>query len=257
MTEESSESVLLADDSQTFLMYIGLLVKRFGYKVFVAKDGLEALKTAKDKKPSVIVLDYMMPKIDGSSLLTMIRKDTELINTPVIAITAYGSTKQELKDLGCCYFLEKPVDISEFYRAIRGCMKIKNKGTNRRKSMRVQSRLKVVIDCQNERCELLASSISDKGIFLRTVAPFNIGTEMYLWFAVDDEDPVELKGKVVYVTRISHDIQSEPGMGIIFLDVPEDIKPRLSRYVFTEITDDLLIEDSSIIGEQSFLEELD
>lgn len=257
MSEKSSESVLLADDSQTFLMYIGLLVKRFGYTVYVAKDGLEALKTAKEKKPSVIVLDYMMPKIDGSSLLSMIRKDKDLKNTPVIVVTAYGSTKQELEGLGYRYFLEKPVDVSEFYRAIRRCLKIASKETKRRKSIRAQSRLKVVIDCQNERRDLLASNISDKGLFLRTVSPFTIGTEMLLCFAVDDEDPIELKGKVVYVTRMSHDIQSEPGMGIVFLDVPEDVKPRLSRYVYTEITDDLLIEDSSIIGEQSFLEEID
>jgi CheY-like chemotaxis protein/Tfp pilus assembly protein PilZ len=254
MTEESSESVLLADDSQTFLMYIGLLIKRFGYKVYVAKDGLEALKIAKEKKPSVIVLDYMMPKIDGSSCLSLIRKDTDLKDTPVIVVTAYGSTKKELEDLGCCYFLEKPVEISAMYKAIRQCLKIERKGTNRRKSIRTLSQLKVMIECHNERRELLASNISDKGMFLRTVAPFQIGTEMLLCFDVDDEDPIELRGRVVYVNRISTEMNSEPGMGVFFLEVPEDVKPRLLRYVYTEISDDLLVEDSSVIGEESFLE---
>lgn len=257
MAEEFSESVLLADDSQTFLMCIGILVKRFGYKVYLAKNGLEALKTAKEKKPSIIVLDYMMPKIDGSSLLSMIRKDKELKDTPVIVVTAYGSTKKELEDLGCCYFLKKPVDISEFYRAIRQCLSGERKGENRRKSIRTQSRLRVVIDCHDERRELFASNISEKGMFLRTLAPFHVGTEMMIWFYIDDEDPVELRGKVVYVNRISSEIKSEPGMGIIFLDIPEDIKPRVSRYVFMEMADDLLLEDRNLIDEQTFLEDYD
>jgi CheY-like chemotaxis protein len=82
--KKTNNSILLADDSKTFLMYVGLLVKRLGYHTYVAKDGVEAIKPAKEKKPSIIVLDYMMPRIDGSSCLSIIRKDEEIGNTPVI-----------------------------------------------------------------------------------------------------------------------------------------------------------------------------
>jgi CheY-like chemotaxis protein len=52
MESIASNSILLADDNQTFLMYIGILIRRLGYQIFLARDGLEALKIAKEKKPT-------------------------------------------------------------------------------------------------------------------------------------------------------------------------------------------------------------
>jgi uncharacterized protein (TIGR02266 family) len=243
---EKRPSILLADDSQTFLMYIGILIKRLGYQTLLARDGAEALKIAKEQKPSLIILDYMMPKIDGSSCLSIIRGEPDIKDIPVIMLTSHESARQELEQAGCCYFLRKPVDISEFYRAVRSCMKLKNYPANKRENIRISLNKKVFIECGDESRELYTLSISNEGLFLRTVAPFKEGTEMKVIFNVDEEDPIELNGRVLYSNKMSTEVEPEPGMGVQFLDVPEDVKPRLKGFILSQLADDLTTEAETV-----------
>ena len=254
MLMNNNNSILLADDSQTFLMYVGILVKRLGYQIYLAKDGVEAIKLAREKKPSIIVLDYVMPKIDGSSCLSIIRKDDQLMDTPVIILTSSDkpAVSEECKKLGCCYFLRKPVNVTEFHSAIRKCLG-KN---NLRKNIRTSLNLRVSVICSDEKRELCALALSQEGIFLRTAAPFEVGTELNVIFSIDDEDPVDLKGKVIYVSKLSTELHIQPGMGIKFIDVPKDIEYRLYYYVVEEILNDLSIEDTTFDKEIKFDENL-
>jgi uncharacterized protein (TIGR02266 family) len=246
--KKNNNSILLADDSKTFLMYVGLLVKRLGYHIYVAKDGVEAIKLAKEKKPSMIVLDYLMPRIDGSSCLSIIRKDDEIGNTPVIILTSSGSesTREEFLKMGACGFLRKPINITELHGAIRKCMK----GKNGRQNIRVSLLMKTLIECEDEKCELFASNLSAAGMFLRTTSPFATGKELDIVFNVDQEDPVELKGKVIYTNELSHEIEPEPGMGIKFNEVPEDVKQRINYFLMKQLTCDLTVEDGDIEEDQ-------
>lgn len=252
MESVKSNSILLADDSNTFLMYIGILVKRLGYKTYLARDGVEAIKLAKEKKPSLIVLDYMMPRIDGSSCLSIIRNDAELKHTPVIVLTSKESTRDEFERLGCCHFLNKPVNITEFYQALRSCIKDDESVLNKRKNIRAPLRLRVTMECKNERHELFASAISVGGMFLRTEAPYEVGTEMSLAFCIDQEDPVEIQGKVIYKNLLTTEIEPEPGMGIVFTEIPEDVKYRISYFVMHQIASDLSLEGTHLNREVGF-----
>lgn len=252
MESVKSNSILLADDSNTFLMYVGILVKRLGYKTYLARDGVEAIKLAKEKKPSAIVLDYMMPRIDGSSCLSIIRSDPEIKHTPVIVLTSRESTRDEFERLGCCHFLNKPVNIAEFYSALRSCINDKESVLNKRRNIRAPLCLKVTIKCQDEKRELFASAISVGGMFLRTAAPFDTGTEIDMEFSVDHEDPIEIKGKVIYKNLLTTEIETEPGMGILFINIPEDVKYRISYFVMNQIANDLSLEGSNINREIGF-----
>ncbi len=254
MEKDNITTVLLADDSNTFLMYVGILIKRLGFKTYLARDGVEAIKMAKEKKPSIIVLDYIMPKVDGTSCMNIIRQDPDLKNTPVIVLTSRGeeTVQAEFEKLGCCHFLRKPVNISEFYSAIRKCLKFEEKALIQRKNIRTLFNLKVFIKCADEMRELSASTISAEGMFLRTVAPFKVGTKMDIVFNVDSEDPVELQGEVIYLKELTDEIEQEPGMGIKFLEVPEDIKSRIKSFIMNEIANDLIIGDKDIDKEIGF-----
>lgn len=241
-------SILLADDSDTFLMYVGILVKRLGYKTYLARDGAEAIRLAREKKPSIIVLDYLMPKMDGSECLKTIREDREIGNTPVIMITSYDKDIDidEIERLGCSSYLHKPIDISSFYSALRGCNREDARGFNRREKIRTPLNLKVSIESQDERRELYMSELSEGGLYLRTVAPFGIGTVLDIEFKVDDDDPVELKGQVVHTNSLSPELDSEPGMGVKFLSVPEDVKLRIHSLIMKQIAKDLTMEGENI-----------
>lgn len=237
MTTPEQQTILFADDNETFLMYVGLLAKRLGYQIYLARDGVEAIKVAKEKKPTMIFLDYHMPKIDGSSCLSIIRKDVDLMNTPVIILTAseQKDIDVEVEKLGCCRLLRKPVNIPEFHAAILQCLKAGYK----RRNMRANLNLPVSVEDGKVKRDLTATALSHEGMFLRTAAPLDVGAEMNLVFSVDNDDPIELRGKVIYQSRISTDVSAEPGMGVRFIDVPEDVKCRLYYVVLEELAGDL------------------
>lgn len=251
MGGEQQHTILFADDNETFLMYVGLLAKRLGYQIYLARDGVEAIKLAKEKKPTVIFLDYMMPRIDGSSCLSIIRKDVDLMDTPVIILTASERTEigAELEKLGCCRLMRKPVNIPEFHAAILQCLRSTG---YRRRNLRASLNLPVSIEAGSLRRELIATALSHEGMFLRTVAPLDVGAEINLTFTIDTDDPVELRGEVIYRNKISTDANAEPGMGIRFLDTPEDVKCRLYYVVLEELAGDLLTENSVIDKEILF-----
>lgn len=254
MQEHLFRSILLVDDSETFLMYVGILVKRLGYKTYLARDGAEAIKLAQEKKPSIIVLDYHMPRIDGTSCLSIIRKDKHLSNTPVIMLTSDVKelTKEECEQLGCCKFLSKPINIDVFYNAIQSCLQDEKVVADKRRNIRALSSFKVFIECQDERREVYAANLSVQGVFLRTADPFKIGTEIKIVFYIDEEDPIELKARVLYVNQISTELDREPGMGVLFQDVPEDVKLRLSAFIMEQIADGLIVEENTINNEIGF-----
>ena len=79
--------VLLVDDEADFLDIMGTIIKGWGYELFKAKSGSEALELVKTRKPDIVILDYMMPQMDGITTLKAMRKiDSEV---PVIMFTAY------------------------------------------------------------------------------------------------------------------------------------------------------------------------
>ncbi len=68
MSDSGIKKILIADDNQTFLMYMGILLKRMGFTVIPAEDGLEVLKLLKIVEPDVIMLDIRLGTMDGASI---------------------------------------------------------------------------------------------------------------------------------------------------------------------------------------------
>ncbi len=242
MNQLDSNAILFANDNPSFLMYIGILVKRLGYKVYLALDGLEAVQMAKEKKPTIIVLDYALPEINGISCITMIRKDAFLRDIPIIMLGSEenGLSKQEIEKIHIQGYLKKPLNVTDFYLAIQKCLNHAIK----RKHIRAPLNITVSMNCKGKQQDLQASNLSVEGIFLKTAKPYPVGTEMDIVLAVDDEDPIELHGMVVSAKKISADIQPESGMGIKFVDIPEDVRYRLHYVVMKELTRDISVGDT-------------
>jgi len=88
--QTSAKSIVFADDDVLLLEVIGELLRNKGYEVHLARDGLEALRAIRKLKPSLVILDILMPKIDGSRVCWLIRQDPQLRETPVIALSGLG-----------------------------------------------------------------------------------------------------------------------------------------------------------------------
>lgn len=80
--------ILIVDDEEHICELIGFNLRKSGYKTIAANDGLSGLKIARREKPDLILLDVMLPELDGYEVCKEIRKDSEISSTPVIMITA-------------------------------------------------------------------------------------------------------------------------------------------------------------------------
>lgn len=88
-----SHSILMVDDDPNVLKIYSVLLKRKGFEVFSAMDGTVALEILETTKPDLVILDVMMPGIDGIELCSRIRSDPQTAQTPIIFLSARGDTE--------------------------------------------------------------------------------------------------------------------------------------------------------------------
>jgi len=113
--------ILVVDDEVDMVEGIKIMLEADNYEVIAAFDGQEGLQKAQEERPDLILLDVMMPKMDGFETLRRIRADSETQHIPVIMLTAKGDTDSMFKahDLGSTDFFIKPFDAQELLDFIR------------------------------------------------------------------------------------------------------------------------------------------
>jgi putative two-component system response regulator len=121
------EKILLVDDEEPNLKILINYLAPEGYDVETACNGEEAVRKSKDYRPDLIVLDIMMPVMDGYEACGLIKSDPATENIPVIIATALHDRESKLKGLeaGANDFLSKPIDRTELIIRVRNLLKIK------------------------------------------------------------------------------------------------------------------------------------
>lgn len=114
--------ILIVDDDPNIRELVGVFLKNEAFEVVEATDGLDALEQLKAVKPDLMVLDVMMPKMDGWELLRDIRTSYDF---PVLMLTAKGETAQKIKgfQLGTDDYLVKPFEPAELVMRIKALLK--------------------------------------------------------------------------------------------------------------------------------------
>ncbi|MCD6103970.1 MAG: response regulator [Thermotogaceae bacterium] len=102
--------ILVVDDSEVLRRIVVFNLVKNGYTVSEASDGEEALQKLKESTPDLVILDIMMPKMNGFEVLKVMKQDENLSKVPVIVLTAKGGENdlQEGLKLGADIFLTKP-----------------------------------------------------------------------------------------------------------------------------------------------------
>jgi CheY-like chemotaxis protein len=105
---EAMRTVLLVEDSKLLRTDREHILQRAGYRVITAVDGVQAVIQAYDNHPDLILLDLMLPKLDGASVLRTLKADPATAKIPVIVVTALSEKNQsKLMEAGAAAFLEK------------------------------------------------------------------------------------------------------------------------------------------------------
>ena len=113
--------ILIADDEPNILISLEYLMKREGYAVSVARDGAEALDTLRRERPTLVLLDVMMPTKTGFEVCQEVRADDELKDTLILMLTAKGRDTDVAKGLalGANDYITKPFSTKELVQKVR------------------------------------------------------------------------------------------------------------------------------------------
>ena len=122
---QQKKTILVVDDERDLLDLIEYNLKKEGYDVLKAEDGLEGIRMAKKYKPDLVLLDIMMPKMNGLEACEQIREDDEIKQTPIIFLTAKNDEKTEVRglNLGADDFLTKPISTAKLVSRITAVLR--------------------------------------------------------------------------------------------------------------------------------------
>ncbi len=113
-------NILVVDDSPTIRKLVSLILGRRGFKVVVAKDGMEALAQINAARPSLIFLDITMPRMDGYQLCKIVRNKTQTKTIPIVMLTAKDGLFDKIKGrmAGASGYITKPFDANQLLAAV-------------------------------------------------------------------------------------------------------------------------------------------
>ena len=122
--EVKKNKVLVVDDSSTTRMVVSITLSQKGYKVIEAQDGLEALTKLNDERPDLVLLDIILPGMDGYKILSFIKENSELKHIPVIMLTSKGKFFDKVKGrmAGSSEYLTKPFDPNDLAETVKKYM---------------------------------------------------------------------------------------------------------------------------------------
>lgn len=126
------QKILIVDDDTNICELLRLYLEKNNYQTIVANDGMTAVSMNESHKPDLILLDIMLPKLDGWQVCREIRKTSEV---PIIMLTAKGETFDKILglELGADDYIAKPFDTKEVVARVKAVLRRSNKGAGEEK----------------------------------------------------------------------------------------------------------------------------
>ncbi|MCD4658035.1 MAG: response regulator, partial [Planctomycetes bacterium] len=145
--------ILIVDDDPTASLTLKSLLIKDEHKIDIVENGLEAFAYLEDKHPDVILLDVMMPNIDGFEVCSKIKSDKRFESIPVILVTALDSKEELIRGLeaGADEFLTKPVNGPELRARVNSMIRIKHQ----------YNEIEATLELREDLTHIIAKNMSD------------------------------------------------------------------------------------------------
>ena len=212
---QRKKKILIVDDEKQLVSLVSLHMKMSGYEVLSAKDGEEALAIAKEEAPDLIILDLMLPKIDGWEVCKRLRTESKIGDIPVIMLTARSEAGDKLRGFECGAddYVTKPFSPRELVARVKRVLARAEKGPS------VPTRYSfgdVDIDLENFTVKVKDEEIpiteKERAILKVLISrPGELFTRDQLLDAVwSDKDSVEYGNIDVHIRHLREKIEKDP-----------------------------------------------
>ncbi|HEU4521562.1 MAG TPA: response regulator [Thermoanaerobaculia bacterium] len=120
----TAKKILLVDDSSTILTLERMILSKYGYELFTARDGQEAVRKAHSEQPDLILMDVVMPTMNGLEAVRSLHESEETRAIPVIMVTTRGEAAnvESAFTFGCSDYVTKPINSMDLVAKIRSCL---------------------------------------------------------------------------------------------------------------------------------------
>ena len=176
----AKEKILIVDDEEHIIELLRFNLLNAGYEIFTANNGIDAVKIAKAEKPSLLLLDLMLPGIDGFDVCKEIKRDNEMKKTSIIMLTAKGEELDKILglELGADDYITKPFSVRELLARVKAVLRRTNSFSETEEDFYDSQNLKVEferhevfvngekVDLTLKEFELLQILIKNKGKIL-------------------------------------------------------------------------------------------
>lgn len=112
-------TIVVVDDSESICTVLGKMLNAHGYDTVLAFNGEEGVQAVREHQPHLVLLDIMMPVLDGWGAMLRLKADPSTARIPVIAMTALTLSEQRLRDAGFSGYLSKPITTHRLREEIR------------------------------------------------------------------------------------------------------------------------------------------
>ena len=117
---QHSKTVLVVEDNDLNMKLFHDLLEAHGYQIIQTKDGMDALRLARQHRPDLILMDIQLPEVSGLEVTKWLKEDDSLKTIPVVAVTAFAmkGDEEKIREGGCEAYIAKPISVTNFLQTV-------------------------------------------------------------------------------------------------------------------------------------------
>src|SRR5438093_7380982 len=125
IAQPAAKTVLIVEDNELNMKLFNDLLEAHGYFTLQTKDGVEALRMARQHRPDLILMDIQLPEVSGLEVTKWLKEDDELRAIPVVAVTAFAmkGDEEKIRNGGCEAYISKPISVLSFLQMVDSFLK--------------------------------------------------------------------------------------------------------------------------------------